>query len=352
MKLSDVNSKSPVLYDDGYKNVSFNYWLAIAAICVIIATVWGTTYPDRFADFDTYVLYLDQLVHFPPDNWWYFESMSNLYLLTIHGVYRSVIPSIAIAHYVLGIMFIVFLIISFPPRLSSWPSIVFLFCFLGPVLAFVTLRATPAYFLVAAGALRAMRRDPSAWIYIGTAFLFHASTLLAVPPMLLLYFQNHVPNALKGRKSLYIFIPVMTLYFASSFLLPQFTDIIISTIQGTPYLAKYIAYTDEVLPASHVTSSNHYIFLVFVVLYTTVFFARSRKEADPIMIYIIPSVLIYSFMFTAFSPVAAFRQAPFFLIPMISLFPWHRVGIKGPASVLFVVLCAALFVFQFDQVYL
>lgn len=328
------------------------YWATIAAICTCIGAVWLTTKPENFADVDTYILYLDQLIHFPPSNWWYFESLSNFYLVGIHAIDHSVESSIFAAHYILGIIFVTLLLISFPPRISSWKSILFFFCILGPALAFVTLRATPAYFLVSAGVLYAMRRDPRAWPYVTLAFFFHASTLLALPPMILLYFQKWWPASLRGRRALWIYVIAVALLLISTVILPQIVSAIINTIQGTPYLSKYIAYTDEVLPADHTTSANHYIFMAFVILFTGTFLISSRKDEENIRIYVISSILIYLFAFIALSPVAAFRQAPFFLIPMISLFPWSKFGIKGPIVFFFILGCAGLFVFQFGQVYI
>jgi len=134
--------------------------------------------------------------------------------------------------------------------------------------------------------------------------------------------------------------------------LPQIISAMISLIQNTPYLSKYIAYTDEVLPVDHVTSISHYVFMVFVVIFSGAFLISSSGDVDKIRIYIMSSILVYLFTFIALSPVAAFRQAPFFLIPMISLFPWKKFGINGPISFIFILACAGMFVFQFDQVYI
>ncbi|WEK44385.1 MAG: EpsG family protein [Candidatus Sphingomonas colombiensis] len=335
-----------------FATTNTGYWVAIAAIGACIGAVWLTTKPGNFADVDTYILYLDQLIHFPPANWWYFEAFSNFYLILIHLIQPSVQSSVFIAHYILGITFIFLLIISFPPRISSWQSIFFFFCILGPVLAFVTLRATPAYFLISASVFRAMRRDPRAWIYVAVAFLFHASTLLALPPMLLLYFQKFLPQSLRGKRAAWILAIAISSLLVATAIFPQITSAPITLIQSTSYLSKYIAYTDEVLPTNHVTSISHYVFMVFVVLLTISFLISLDDRAKSIIIYVISSSFVYLSMFMALSPVAAFRQAPFFLIPMISLFPWQKFGIKGPVAFLFILACAVLFVFQFDQVYI
>jgi len=328
------------------------YWITLAAIGACIIGVWLTTAASRFADFDTYVLYLDQLVHFPPINWWYFEALSNFYLLVLHNLTQSVETSIFAAHDLLAVAFVLFMVAAFPPKNSSWASILFLFCLLGPALAFVTLRATPAYFLVAIATLHAMRRDSRGWLYTFIAFLFHASTLLAVVPMLLLYNQDRLPGFLTGKHSLRLLVGLIVLLLPVAILLPQIASSAASLLQSTPYLSKYIAYTDEVLPADHVTSINHYIFLAFVLAYSIVFFWKMNKDASRISIYVMSSLFIYILAFFSLSPVAAFRQAPFFLLPMISLFPWRNIGLKGPMALVFIVACACLFYFQFDQVYI
>jgi hypothetical protein len=327
------------------------YWITLAAIIACIVGVWMVTAASRFADFDTYVLYLDQLVHFPPANWWYFETLSNSYLLLLHNLTQSVETSIEVAHYLLAVIFVLFLVAAFPPKTSSWASILFFFCLLGPALAFVTLRATPAYFLIAIAALHAIRHDRRTWIYTLVAFLFHASALLAIPPMALLYWQDRLPGFMKGKRSLLMFAGMLVLLFPVAILLPQITRSAVTLIQSTPYLSKYIAYTDEVLPSDHVTSVNHYIFLVFVVIYSGIFFAKVKSRDRRIFIYALSSLFIYVLSFFSLSPVAAFRQAPFFLLPMISLFPWRDIGLKGAMAFFFALACGGLFYFQFDQVY-
>lgn len=328
------------------------HWIVLVVIGVVIACLSVATKADRFADFDTYVLYVDQLVHFPPDNWYFFEAFSNYWLLSLHWLVGSVYGSVVVAHYALGATFLLFATLTFGGEDPSWKSTLFTFALLGPALAFVTLRATPAYFLVALAVHHAMKGEGRAWLYLFAALMFHASTVLAIGPFVLLYFRDRLPNALRADKPAKMFIVLIALLGIVGVIAPQISNGIISIIKSVSILGKYIAYTEEGFADDHVTSISHYIFLVFVALFTSGFFVFSSAISARINLYILISFCIYFGLFFIASPVAAFRQTPFWLIPMIALYPWDRLGVRSIGTPIFVVLCAGLFSFQFVQVYL
>jgi hypothetical protein len=327
------------------------YWATLAGIAIIIVAAWSMTRAAYYADFDTYVLYLDQLVHFPPANWWFFEVFSNLQLMAIHGFIQSVFPSVIVAHYLLGIQFLILLALTYRPSNAPWQSSVFLFALLGSLLAFVTLRATPAYFLVAIAVQQAREHKPRAWLFFLAALMFHASSALALGPMILLYFVDRLPTRLQMRRPLVPFVGAVAVLGVVGLMAPQISDNLTSTLESVSYLSKYVAYTKSEQPADSVTSINHYIFLVFITFFLSYYLFLTRKRYDKANSYYIVSYIMYAAIFFVATPVAAFRQTPFWLIPLIGSFPWREAGLVGPVNALFVAASAGVFYFQFQQMY-
>lgn len=325
-----------------------SYWMVYGVIALTIFGINLFTDPTRYADFDTYIYYLDWLVHFPSDDWMYFEVFSNIYLLSAHWLARSVLLGMILAHYGLGIIFIILLGTTFPPHRSSWATLLFLFTILGPLLAFVTMRATPAYFLVAIGVLQAIDRRPSAWLFLAAASLFHFSSLLAALPMAVLYFERNLPPLFRADRSRKFYVLATIGIIAFGAVLPQLSGSITSLIQSIPAISKYDAYTNTIADETRI---GHYLFLVFVTTLTIGFMAVRDASAGRLNGFVLMSFALYVVMFFSASPVAAFRQTPFWLLPMIAVLPWERMGLKRTTAPFFVIVCVGLFVFQFRQVY-
>lgn len=325
------------------------YWATYGAIALAVLLISVFTEPSRFGDFHAYVLYLDGLVHYPSPNWMYFEVFSNLYMLGSHWLVQSVFSAVVFAHYLLSIFFVLALGAAFPPRRTPWPTLLFIFAMLGPLLAFVTMRATPAYFLVAIGVRYAIDRRPAAWLCLAAAALFHISALLAAPPMALLYFERHLPAILRSGQSRRYYLLLALAIVAVGAVLPYASSSVTSLIQAIPVISKYDAYTDS---ASAETQIGHYIFLAFVSLLTVAFLAAQRGAEAKLNMFVLASFALYVVMFFSASPIAAFRQAPFWAMPMIAALPWGRLGLNRATMPVFIVLCVGLFLFQFKQVYI
>jgi hypothetical protein len=326
-----------------------SYWIWYGLIVAITFGITIFTDPTRYADLYAYVYYLDSLVHFPPSSWIYFEVFSNLYLLFCHWLTGLVMSAIILAHYGLSIIFIALMPTAFPPRRSPWTSLLFMFAVLGPLLAFVTMRATPAYFLVAIGVRHAIERRPSAWLFLVAASLFHISSLLAAIPMILLYFEKNLPSVLRSGQSRKFYLIAALGVIALGGVLPQVSGSVTSLIQSIPAISKYDVYTDS---SSTPTQIGHYVFLLFITMLTFAFFSLRTERSSRLNIYVLASFALYILLFFSSSPVAAFRQAPFWLMPMILTLPWEKLGLNRITTPAFVLACSGLFVFQFYQIYL
>lgn len=327
---------------------SLLYWIWYGVLSFVTFAVAIFTDPTRYADIDTYVYYLDSLVHFPAASSIYFELFSNIYLMSSYWLTNSVLSAIILAHYLLSVIFVAFLATVFPSSRSPWTALLFTFAILGPLLAFVTMRATPAYFLVAIGVRYAMDRRPSAWLFLVVASLFHISSLLAALPIAILYFEPYLPPILRAKKSRRTYIVIIAMIFVIGGVLPQISGTVTSLIQSIPLVSKYDVYTGV---NSSPTQIGHYIFLAFVTMLTFLFITIKDDESDRLSIFVLASFAVYILLFFSSSPVAAFRQAPFWLMAMIANIPWSRLSIKNSAAVVFVFGCAGLFIFQFNEVY-
>lgn len=325
------------------------YFSVYAIIVFTVLFINVLTDAERFADFDNYILYLNGLVHFRPSNWLYFEPLSNIFLLGTHQITRSVFSAMVLAHYVLGLIFVFGILIALPPRRASWHALLFAFAMLGPLLAFVTIRATPAYFLVALSVRFASGRRPIAWICLIAASLFHISALLAVIPVALLYFERNMPAMMRSDRSRRYYMFVMLAIVAIGAVIPAMSESIASLLQSIPLLSKYDIYTES---SETGTQIGHYIFLAFVSAITFLFITFNEKSKRELNIYTLVSFAIYIILFFGTSPVAAFRQAPLWMLPMIATISWDRIGVKPATAPIFVLGCAGLFGFQFMLVYI
>lgn len=327
-------------------------YLSVVGIVIVIFFVGILTRPTDYADIDNYSIYLSQLVHNPPENWYYFEVFSNIYLLILYHLFGNVDAAIVAAHYVLGAMFVIMLWISAPPQRTPWQSLIFMFAFLGALLAFVTLRATPTYFLVTIAVGRAARRDVKAWVYLALAACFHAAALLAAPPLAILYFRSALPRLLRIDRPAWVFLLAIVFLGGVRAAAPALSESAISVFGSVPVLSKYLTYAEAVNSANQATSFGHYIFFASVTLFTLVFLAKITEENKVLVEYTLISYVIYTALFLSVAPVVSVRQTPFWLMPMILRYPWYRIGIRGITAPVFLAGCAGLFYFQFTQVYL
>ncbi|WP_342659386.1 EpsG family protein (plasmid) [Sphingomonas sp. NY01] len=323
--------------------------MTYGTIALVIVLFGVFTDPTRYADFDTYVYYLDALVYYPPPSWIYFELFSNLNLLAAHWLTRSVLSAIIFAHYMLGVVFMLATLVAYPPRRTSWQALLFTFAVLGPLLAFVTLRATPAYFLIAIGVRYAINRRPIAWLCLAMAASFHISALLAAPAMMLLYFERNLPSILRSNRPRSYYFKVALVIIAFCVLLPSLSGSFNNIIKSIPVISKYEVYTD--VREGTVTQIGHYIFLVFISMLVMAFIYAQNESSRILNIYVLVSYALYVLLFFATSPIVAFRQTPFWIMPLIAVLPWDRLGVRRATAPGFVITCAVLMAFQFSQVY-
>jgi hypothetical protein len=327
------------------------------ALVIIAAILLGNVLyaPGRFADYYAYLLLTDRLYYFPEGDLLSYEAGSNLVFLGLRWLTQSTVTAVNIAHYALGIGagwgFW---------RLAGrddvdWRGLVFAFGLFGAALAFVTIRATPAYFLMTFAALEANKGRRRAIAIALAALLFHVSAVLAIVPVIGAVLQNRVralewiggsPRAiiLIGGTLIVVFLALST--FASGLLS--------EAIAGIPFLGKYVAYTSALDPTLQATgavptrSVAHLIYLLLVSVFTLVMLLAPDENCRRMRAYILLSYTI--FIFLQFSPVTAYRQSQFWVMPAAMVLPWRWFAPAGVRSILMIVVFSLIFLLNLNGI--
>ena len=308
-----------------------------------------------FSDSLAYVDLIDTTYYFPPSDWFDAEPMSKVLFLIFRGLTQNGDTAVGLGHYFTTVFFLVGCLAIFPPSQGNWRGLLVAYAIFGPQLAFVTIRATPAYVFSAIAVLEAVRGRNRCFAWIGAAALFHVSAMLALIPVFALIFKSHFKVIQKLQEPKLLF----TLLLLTLLLFIILSSVIFSSVESLlssiPYLSKYKIFLVGLSDDGGVSNLGtyafgHYLFLLMV----TAFFFVYVTAKDPITrvtsISIVAGYLFYILMFFAFSPIAAFRQTPFWLLPAFSLFPWHRIGWTGPGQIPFFGAVVGIFSFQFVRV--
>ena len=309
---------------------------------------------DNFADHYSYLFYVDRLYFVEGFDSLLLEPFSKGMLLVLRLLTGNTDSAVNGAHYVISAIYLIGTLAIFPPREANWRGMLVAFAIFGPQLAFVTLRATGAYFFVAAGTLWVLRNQVKGLWLGGVAVLFHVSAALAVPPIAVLLMAR------RSRRLAWLQRPAMLIrIILLFFVLLAFggSSIIAAAktlFQAVPYLSKYISFLQEDGAGRTAGLSQfagaHFVFLAALSAFVIAFLAIPDRRTRAASVFVLVSYGIYLFIFFGFSPIAAFRQTPFWMLPAVAIFPWQRIGWRGLATPVFCGAMAGIFVFQFSRV--
>lgn len=309
----------------------------------------------RFSDAEAYLFYIDQLKFYPDPGWWHFEPFSKSALLLIRNSTGDTEQTVGIAHYLIGLAYLLGMLAAFPPRLANWRGLLATFALFGPQLAFVTIRATPAYAIAAVAVLQAVRGQYRSFFFAGLAMMFHVSAVIALVPIVVLFAQARYRQLawLEEPRNMAKVIGAMAAVFVVFG--KRLFDAAQAVFDAVPFLNKYLIFSvgasdSGVTSLAQTFAIGHFILLgtvsLFVLAYVVLGNATTRRTG----VFVVVSYLLYVFSFLGFSPIAAFRQTPFWLIPAFSLFPWRNLGWRGGGNVPFLLGVAGVFMFQLSRV--
>lgn len=314
--------------------------------------------PSRFADYFSYVDLTDDYYFFRDENWFLFEPASTSLFIVLKYFFVSTEISVNIAYYLLGIFYVLFISFLSLEFKADWRAVLLCFCVFGALMAFVTIRATPAYFFVALGFIETLRNKNKAFWYFFVAALFHMSAILALIPLIFSLSQNRFASLswiyTAGKGTLYL---IGTVFFLVATLQIFFQEVVFTVVKNVPIMSRYLVYVfssyeDGVInsPTMPETSIFHFIYLVICSVFVLIFITDRSDICRKSRSYIFISYVI--FILLQFSPVTAFRQSIFWMFPAIFVFPWsnYTAGSLGAAPLL--ISAFVIFLYQISTLFI
>lgn len=260
--------------------------------------------------------------------------------------------TVGIAHYLISATYLLGGLTLFPPSKGNWRGLIMAFALYGSQLAFVTIRATPAYMIASIAVIHAAKGNNRAFLLVGLAILFHISSVLALLPVAALLFKSrlHALSFLQNPRVLFSLLALAGLVFVLAG--STITAVVGAVFSSIPFLGKYLVFSGglDTTTGGSEFAVGHFVLLGAISVFTAAFLTLQDKGTRSAGIFVIVSFIFYVLTFFAFSPIAAFRQTPFWMLPAFSLFPWQKVGWRGFGHALFLGLAAGMFAFQFSRV--
>lgn len=339
-----------------YESKQFGYFVvSLIAIAILVTNL--TIAPSRFADYFSYVDLFDEYYFFRVETWFFFEPVSTFLFIALKHISKNTMDAVNIAHYLLGIFYVVFTVCIFKKYQVGWRSILLYFAVFGPLLAFVTIRATPAYLFALIAFFESLRARPVALVYVFLGTLFHMSAILALVPIILSLAQARY-SILRWvyTAGLSTFLVILALAGLAALLQTYFNEVLYNAISTIPILSRYIVYVtsfninqmDATVDAS-TPSEFHFVYLILTTIFVLTILTNKSNLCRRSRLFVLASYGI--FLFLQFSPVSAFRQSVFWVLPMIFVFPWAKYTAGRFGAYPMFVVASAIFLFQLSTVY-
>lgn len=336
-------------YSRGYVGVA--YFIAISSVAF-----YYFAKQEYIADYDSYLSIIDRTYYFYDFSQIYYEPASTVILYLSRIIAGSSVEAVMLAR-VFTTFVLIFSIYYFGKyRKVPTTALVATVALFGPLLAFVTIRATPAYMLIALAAIDANHGRRRSIIWAVLAVQFHISAILAVPPIVLNLIQNRtkifnfLERSVKGIIISLVLVGILFIVFGSAL-----SDALVQSVGQVGFLIKYVAYVGVLdstnAPAAVANSDSrlyHQLYLAFTTLFFGILLISKSLNCIRFRTYLISSFAIYIFM--QFSPVTAFRYSLYWVIPGLFLFPWYQYVRGEFLRMLALIVCLGIFVLQINSV--
>lgn len=310
------------------------------------------TRPEDISDYESYLGLIDNIYYFYDPSQIYYEPASTLLLYVSRLISDDTVSAVSIARYFTTFVLIIAICVLSKYRSVSTTSLLLVLAVFGPLLAFVTIRATPAYMLIALAALDANEGRRRAIVWSVLALQFHVSAILAIPAILISLIQNRtnildfIEKSLNGVVFFLLIVGLILVFFGQSF-----SEILLQSVSQVDFLVKYVAYVGVLdqnkLNVPEVSSSSqlyHQIYLVISSAFLLFILYSNNINCVKFRSYAIISFGIFLFM--QFSPVTAFRYSIFWIIPALLLIPWNLYTRVHLVRAGLIISSLGLFVFQ------
>lgn len=289
-------------------------WCA-AFLLVTFATYWVLGGP-AFADFGTYTDIADQLVDGSTDvRVLGFEGVSRGLLRLFREAFGAADPAVRTMALFCQTL-VLFTTVAAARRRDVYPAnLLLVVAFFAPLLALITVRATPAYLLCAAaiGYTRTTERPRLAWVAAAAAagLLFHLSAVFVLAGAVA---AGLVPVRLSRRA----FVGLAAVAGVFVLALRQSLDLstVLAMAQGAtvlanPLLTERLAYFAEVARPPSLTHLLYFAFVTFV-MYRAVLLAPPHPSDRLVL------TLFVMYCACLISPVVAFRNSQYLVLPVIA----------------------------------
>lgn len=297
---------------------------------------------QHLSDYQTYLEYASNIEsgNISLKNW---EFLTTFVFSLINYYTNDTNYSVLVIYFYLLAFYLVSLSLLIRIYNINYLNLFIFFCLYGPLLAFITIRATPAYFLVFLSIyLISDNRFILSFFVVLMASFFHVSALLVLPSLLAAWilskyknFRNHYLNIIA---CLTIFI-ILLGFILDENTFPSLLNFLITI--GIP--DKYGVYFENIESKRSFFHGCYYIFASLIILYLL----RHKKTFNTsLLVCILTSS--WSYFLLSYSPALAFRQSIYWIAPAVFILPLEKILNNNLFKLCFLVsslilLCVSIF---------
>ncbi len=294
--------------------VAFNsriFWFLFAVVAVL-TSIRVSIAPESFADFASYVELVGQLKAQNSLEGFILEPASKIFLYAA-ATFVDDHAAVTILSYFNTAFFIAIFCKLVLRKERNLAGLVVLVGLYVPLMAFVALRAMPAYLIVALAVEKIWERETkTAFALCLLASLFHFSALLIIFPLFMAgrYNQRKTIEISAAQTRIVGGLKIFFISAIISFVAPRFFGTLLAgIIPADSLLSRYSAY----LSTENESSLSHAVYFYFVSMIVAAFLFQARKAEERVFASL--SILIFALL--SVSPVAAYRYSLYFIIPIL-----------------------------------
>jgi EpsG family len=319
------------------------HYTLFICLALFIALIWATVPFIYFADAQNYINFIETIKDANDLDFFYIDPISKIVLYIIESYTNNLEYTLAVSTVLIGAIFYISLL-WFSNYLTNfvWQRLLLYTALYGPLLAFVTLRATPAYIAILIAVIVLGRKKYLSILLGILAIGIHVSALV---PFFIILLTIAYCNFKDNLFFIFNNKIIKLLMLAGLFAFINYALINIDYLLALLTLEKYFAYTDT---GGANVSPSHYLYLLFIsIIY---FYSLTTSKFDAYLdLYLKLSYLSYLLFFFV-SPIIAFRLTIFWF-PLVIFFCYIPKIFKNAFyGILSLILPLSLLIYNFLDV--
>lgn len=291
--------------------------LCAVAAFLVARVLWP---PVAFADFQQYIELSADLANTPVSEFMFFELGSRFMLQQVGALFSDRAAGVAALSYLHSLLALGAFVVIASRAKSSAITFLAAICLFGPLLTFVTLRATTAYLLVVVVALFTHQSRWRSVLLIVLAAQFHATAYMTLPLYLLAsHFERKAASRRgRGRGSWAHAAWISTVLLAILIVVlrnPLLAAVgaLIDAVAVDSEYGKFLVY---LLPRDEAPALFHTGYFFLVLMITLVSMKANERQGNRFMCLFIGIVFaVYALL--NISPVAGYRFSIFLALPAL-----------------------------------